>query len=491
MRFTKAELPMFCKQAISTVVPKYPNLMKMDMDFMEDLMFVIAQGRKRLFQYLCSVYDLAVETTRLYSAGKIIRMAQYEAELYKMRLDLIDFANSGFCQLLHADPLLKLEEKFELVCMILNELFDSRNMPNDMKNDMKAAAGTAGQSAGNALAQQAAQASGGQSPAMSKADIAMTSNFFKGFSFLANYLYDIAPKQGGTAGDMSSRGASSFAQMLKESFETKQLISRMVSNLWNNSYIDLFHIALNIDMSFERAKKGILKDTDHVASNVTFGKMRQMRDLVHAMPMELAFDDVLDRKIMNKSLKVTKYRERREQKQCLYALLDGSGSMDKRYTNGLTRIHFVKAMAIALGKKAIRDKSVFYFRWFRGGVKDVYILKSEDQWEQFLKHILDESANGSTDIDFALHTAIKDVEHELDGMDKSDLIVITDGTQDIANADEFAEIKRKKGLKYHFVGLEDFSDSTRIQQIAETFQIVDADRIENFESYKPAFRKVI
>ena len=488
MRFVNVEIPAYCGEIVSDAVMKYPNLGKLNMDFLFDVIFVIAQGKRQLFRYLCSSYDLAAEASRAYIAGQTTRMSVYESELYKLRLDLIDFANSPFLQTLHTDPMLRLEEKFELVAMILNELLDGAS--TQMQQQMQQMGKTQQQQSqqGQQGTAQQGSSNGGQ-----QGQLGVTGGFFDGFNYLTSWLHDthFNGDEGSRQNKSARGGVNSYVDLVKSDYDTQMKINKMVNKLWNHQYLELFQIARNLDLGFERARKGVLKDSAFVSSNITVGKMQRIGEMVKAVPMEMACEDVIDRKIMNKSLKVAKYRERREQKQVVLAGLDCSGSTGHQYRNGLSRLQFIKAFAIALGRKAIRDKSMFYFRWFRGGVKDLFILKDQSQWGSFLSAVLDERDDGNTDVDFVLHTLVRDIEKDVVELDKADILIITDGTQDVANVDEFLEVKRKTGLKFHFLALENLAYDNGIRQMCETYQIAGADEIENLGSWKCDFIKVI
>ena len=122
MRFLKIELPPFYKQIVEDTLSKYPNASKIGGDFYQDLMFIVAQGYDIMWKFLVTVQDLVNEVTRAYLKNSIKNMRQYEAELFTMRLDLIDFADSGFARALKNDPFLRLEEKFELMVKILDAM---------------------------------------------------------------------------------------------------------------------------------------------------------------------------------------------------------------------------------------------------------------------------------------------------------------------------------------------------------------------------------
>lgn len=495
MRFIKAELPAFYEKVVLDVLGRYSEANTIDKDFFRDLIYVIAQGYDAMWQILITVPELFQGAMQAYLKGKVKNMRIYESELFMLRMDLVDFADSGFARALKVDPFLKIEEKFELVVLLVDELM--QQVPKDIKREMKdRMQENSGISSGGEGSQsgESGQPGGAGGEVPTREDKAMVANFFKGFSFLSNNLFE---KNGGLDKEFNgfSRGVSAIDRIKKAAFEDKMKISDLVNDFWNRGYLKMFEIAHNIELVFKGSKIGKMEDTDSISSNLTIKKMNRFKDLKRALNMDMAMDnDVLDRKIMSKGLKVRKFRERKDKKQFLYALLDKSGSMDHHYDAlGINRIQFVQAIAIALGKKAVSDGSKFYFRWFDGGVQNVYKLTNSGQWPKFLNAILDTAPGGSTDIDLAMHTSVGDMNVGMAESDKSDMIIITDGTQDLEELDEFMELK-SRGARFHFICLEDLvrlKGRTKIERLAETFQVVDLDKVKSFADYNPEFRKVI
>ena len=377
---------------------------------------------------------------------------------------------------------------------ILDAMVGHASTPRDVKGDMAELANTQSGGVNNLQG----QTSAGQIEVPADAgQMAMTSQFFKGFSFMMSHMFDqqdASFHQQKAIGQGYTRGGSAVEILYKESIGNKLQISDLVDKLWSQQYLEMFEIARNIEFTFNHARKGKLVESDNVASNITISRMKRMKDVNRAVKMDMALDDVMDRKIMNRDLRVFQHKERKEQKQLLYALLDSSGSTDDYYPSlNINRIAFIKSVAIALGKKAIADASTFYFRWFNSNVRDAYKLFDRSQWGNFLTHILNEYPFGGTNIDLAMHVAADDIFKEIDGMDKSDMIVITDGTADIYETGGFLELKRR-GMKFHFICLEDIhtnSGHSNIEKLAETFQVVDLDKVYDLASYKPEFRKVV
>jgi Mg-chelatase subunit ChlD len=402
-------------------------------------------------------------------------MAVCEAENLKLRMDLIEFSEAPFVEEFRKIKVLTLEEKFEIMLNILENMY---------KMSQKKGSGAGADPYGNHASKQSQAAPLATGNAAGNGKSQISSAFFKGFSHLfGNYVDQFSPP-----GDGAGKNIGMDDEQYREGMQNKMNIAKFVDNFYARDYFKIFHIAKNVGRSFQTSKTGKFEDTERISSNLTYRKMRRQSDMVRANKMELVLgDDLLDRKLASKSLRVIAYRERREKKQCLYALLDRSGS-----TGGNNRLPFIKGLAIGLGKKALADKSVFYCRWFDGGVKSLFILRTREDWPGFLSYILNQRPDGGTDIDFAISTAVKDIDRGEQGLDKTDVIVITDGTEDIheQSYNEFLEHKNH-GKKFHFVMLEECGHVEYSQKLAESFQFMDSAKAVHSDDYVPEFRSIV
>lgn len=497
MRFINFPFPPFYVEAIDKLMVKYANAREINREFIDDILFVVAQGKDAMWSYLCSIDDLVDECARAYFDGRIKNIRLREAELFTLRMDLIDFAESPFVMELKDDPTLKLEEKFELVVAYLDGIIGSNSLPPSVKAGMSSAknsnsASAAPPSGGGALP---GPGSGPGSGTGATGSYDPTPEFFKGLSFLFNMQHDKAVGQYHAQKEQSGQVGRSLETathaMYKEVFGKKLTISNLVDRLYRQNELAIFEIAHNIDIAFAISRKGKLVPVDHVASNISVDKLRRFKDITCADRSDLAVDETFDMKVMKKSLRVRKFKERKDKKQCLYALLDGSGSTDEMYSAiGIDRIMYIKAIAIALGKKAIREEGEFHFRWFDGGIQNMFSLKTKGQWNSFLSAVLSRRSSGGTNIDLAMHTATKDIKGQMEGVDLADMLVVTDGTTDVTDVKSFSDVK-KKGLKMHFVTL-DFSGSLpNIKKLADSFHEVKLADIASLEEYTPEFSKVV
>lgn len=474
MRFIKIKLPLYCEILVKKTIDGLPLLDRFEIDFFRDIVSIVAMGRSVLFSYLATENDIVNEVMSMYVKNKTTNLRPKVAEFNKILLDIIDFAESGFLEALWESKELSLEEKFVMVCTTISkaaEAAEAHNPTEDPDDPWGTNTDRQDLKVGN--------------PMLTGFEM-ISSKFFKGFSFILDYLFGTAESSERLGGSGATRNLGKMRGMYNEIMNNKVIISELMHRMISEKWLLIFNIAKNLEMGFSQDRSGKLVDTDLISSNQTIAKMRNMGDLRKAVLMDMVNPDIFDRKVMQKQIRIKKFRRRVGQKQCLYALLDKSSSTAEN-----SRIKFIKAVGLALGKKALEDGSVFYCRWFEGRTDSLFKLQHRSQWKSFLDYILNTRPTGGTDIDFAMKTALQDMESEVEGTDKADLILITDGTEDITPpfAKDFKEWK-KRGIKFHFVFLEENFWPENSAGLAETLLFMDSGT-KNVADYVPDFRRAV
>jgi Mg-chelatase subunit ChlD len=483
MRLIKIDLPQYYYGVVKQGLANHQALQQFGEDFFCDVLSIIAMGGKTCGKFFITAKEMAVEIGELYRKNKITSMPVCEAEKMKLRMDLIEFAEAPFVEEFRNIKVLTLEEKFEIMLNILQGMYDSaqkykgKSDPNSPNYDPYNPASQQSQAAPTV----SGNAGGGKTQ--------INSAFFKGFSHIFGAFTDVQNRPS-LGGDGADKGVGAEDEKFRDSVQNKMNIAKFVDNFYARDYFKIFHIAKNLGKSFATSKTGKFEDTERISSNLSMRRMRKQSDIVRANKMDVALgDDYFDRKLAQKSLRVASYRERRDKKQCLYALADRSGS-----TGSGNRIQFIKGVLIGLGKKALQDKSVFYCRWFDGSVKSLYILRDKRDWPGFLSYVLNQTPAGGTDIDFAMQTAVKDIDGGEQGLDKTDILVVTDGTEDI-HEPTYADLleHKNKGKKFHFVLLEDIMGDRELfsQKLSESFQYMDSNKAMQLDDYVPEFRTIV
>lgn len=447
MRILKGQPPLFYGEYLANIDKAYPEFSK---DLLEDIFIAISFG-KNSAKYLKGYDEIHKELSEQYIEGHIFNLRKEEAEVTKIKTDLIDFIESDFLKNLIRATGIALEKRFELVL-------------DSLKSFMEASQGN----------------SPGQNQNIKRG--------FQGFSYLMNFISPDMEGKEAKPGERSTTRELSYENAFLEMVENKVLIADLANKIFNFQNSKIFEIARNIGFSIQSDSKGIFKDTEEISSNIFYSKMRKLEELNRSHLMELHDDKVFDLKFMRKNLKVKHYKKRSAKKQCLYILADKSSS-----TADYHRQIFIKAVMVALAKKSLEEKGKFFCRWFDGGVKSLINLDSREFWKTFIDYTINSPASGGTDIHFAIYQAFQDIaDNDLQDIDSCDLLIITDGESDL-NHSVVGEIQAKKKelqVKMHFIVLEEIGNPANIKRVSDSLQYMDSRNLDLTQEI-PSFREVI
>ena len=161
-------------------------------------------------------------------------------------------------------------------------------------------------------------------------------------------------------------------------------------------------------------------------------------DLERVVPTELALPDEVFYSKFAESQLLLYERRLKEEEGAIHVLLDKSGSMEGE------KIIWAKAVAMALFNKARKENREFYIRFFDEYPHDLVKVPKNVKSEDVLKlveYIGKVSAGGGTDITRAIVTATEDIRQgKVKGT--SDIILITDGEDEISEEKVLKELKR-------------------------------------------------
>jgi len=163
----------------------------------------------------------------------------------------------------------------------------------------------------------------------------------------------------------------------------------------------------------------IFKKTE---KRTVYSKIREIESISeeakNILPYEHCFsDDVFYGKLVNKSTKVRRYYQNKKTKQVFYVLVDVSGSMSGE------KDRYTKAIVNELMRRVTKGEAHYYLRPFAERPRELYKVKTIEEAENFNPNLI--FNGGGTNIDDAIHKAIKDIKS--DGFEKMDILLITDG----------------------------------------------------------------
>ena len=328
--------------------------------------------------------------------------------LFMLRRDLVQFSECEACKGIVADQGMDHSSKCQQVFRMLVEVFSSYY-----------SSGASGSSS--------------QTPATGTP-----------ISFYTNILTAVLPPAptGSTTGDADADVASTadgYTHSGNDKFQhttydyskskmTAQEILKLAEKIINECP-EVFNLAANFLTA--------LAEADQEREDTDAGQMSRKRKMLHHSEMGridkgelLKPEEVVDRNIMLKKVKVTQYQDMQTEDQCLYVALDVSGSMQG------APLMCGKALLLALGKNALENGETFMYRLFNDAPSDRKEV-SPETWKDFVKDIIATSADGGTNIMTTLRQVANDI--STNSMDK-EIVLITDATEAIDPAEVQARI---------------------------------------------------
>lgn len=372
--------------------------------------------------------------------------------LFDYRRDMIFFAESGIL-----DNYLQLQIPYtDRIKNLLDAIYESLKMYNQNQNE---AAGSGSQTAHT----QAAVNPG------------LDSAFKTTVNILGSLLPESMKEDSGVGGDGYTHCAPG-EQRYRESADAAlaKALPGLIRDLCKKQNYAIFQLAQGFNAALgEKAKQK--EDSLHGVDR-EIRKFKNMSDISGVKAKDLALPtEVLSAKIGSKSLLVEKpQQEKKDEDQLVYVLADQSGSMQSG-----AREPFMKATLIALAKNAVDKGIPFAYRFFTGNPGNLeYVTKSN--WIQFVKTVFSREMDGGTSLHRALSVAAEDVAR-VPGLEKAELVLITDGTEPASKQELDARVKVKrhavlidKSIKSNQRNMDSFKESFDTTIVSDTATVEDA-----------------
>lgn len=225
-----------------------------------------------------------------------------------------------------------------------------------------------------------------------------------------------------------------------------QLVSPDAINKISVTQLVILRLAMKLDSAVGK-RLATAKKTNEFTTRKKQSKMERVSDLpqvnsaAHALP-----DDVLDARIAKRDL-VRRHNEKPETKSQLIAIvLDASFSM-RTFLGGtvlgpVLRSTLAQCFTLAICRRACLDSGMIFFRTFSGSVTPIIEADSPDTFDNLMRVVASVSFDGgSTNIDHAMTTTLKDIDDAKGRLSEAELLLITDGLSEIGPA-QMTEIKR-------------------------------------------------
>lgn len=254
-------------------------------------------------------------------------------------------------------------------------------------------------------------------------------------------------------------------------------------------------VARKFDITEQYVREEEVKDVNYPEKDWRITNMKNLSDFPAILPYQFLYpNEIFDKMLIDKDLKVKQYQSRRKKKQILYLLIDVSGSMSG------ARQMVATAIAIAYIKKAISEKSIYFFRYFDTRPFELHKVTNEQEASKEINYLLgNPHSGGGTNINNALETAIHDINDpkifkqieedagmgERAGFDeevlyeRADILIITDGEDQVSVT---ARTLEEKKVVLHSFLLEGNNDT--LPAISKTCQRLTSTDISKLISNK-------
>jgi uncharacterized protein with von Willebrand factor type A (vWA) domain len=256
-----------------------------------------------------------------------------------------------------------------------------------------------------------------------------------------------------------------------------------IARVINSSNYKILDVARKFDATEQYVREEEVRDVNFPEKDWRITNMKTLSDFPNILPFQFLYpNEIFDKMLMDKDLKVKQYQSRRKKKQVLYLLIDVSGSM-----SGARQL-VATSIALAYIKKAIKEKSIYFFRHFDDTPFDLHKVTNEKEALKEINYLLkNPKSGGGTCIDKALRRAIDDIndprifkqiekencdiaerpsmEDTEDLYERADILIITDGEDGVSVTSEFLE--QKKVVLHSFI-IEGNNDT--LKKISKTCQ---------------------
>jgi len=247
-----------------------------------------------------------------------------------------------------------------------------------------------------------------------------------------------------------------------------------VTHFIKNQSFKILDVARKLGVTEHYQRDEDVSDVVYPEKDWRTTNLKSMSDLPSVLPYQYLYpDEIFDKMLFDRDLKVKQYQSRRKKKQVLYMLIDGSGSMTS------TRQTIACGIAIAYVRKAIEEGSIYFFRFFDTHAFPLHKVTNEKEAIVEIDYLLhNPHSYGGTSIDMAIRKAIQDIndpklfkqaigDKDETLYDRADILVITDG-EDGVNITK-KELEDNKVVLHSFL-LDNTNES--LNKISDTYEIL-------------------
>lgn len=179
-------------------------------------------------------------------------------------------------------------------------------------------------------------------------------------------------------------------------------------------------------------------------------RMAGPEDLANILPEQyILSDDQFYADLATNNLRKLKAYETRTFKKAAYLLIDSSGSMDERMSNGVKRHIWARGITVNLLAQAVEGQAKYWLRTFDSRPHQLQMANDKNSAFRLMDEMTTEAfSGGGTSIQSALAQATDDLSNHAGRFDTTDVVLITDGEDNQLNS-EFLHMLRSSGIQLH------------------------------------------
>lgn len=250
------------------------------------------------------------------------------------------------------------------------------------------------------------------------------------------------------------------------------LIEKIPNKLFDKD-LKIFQVARKHEQIEVYKKSEEYSDSLTPDNEIDIQAMKNPNDILKVLPSEYAKNDQeFFMKFAKNELMVRNYLSKHNKKQALYLLVDVSGSMagDK----GI----FASGIALSFVNQAIKEKSVYFLRFFEYDPLKLYRITNEEEAKEIRDVLIREPYSyGGTSINNALNQAIRDINNDKEKFKKAEIMLITDGDDNVT-----LDKKELKNIKLHttHINYKDKAEHRDLKAISETYTKLNTEDLQNW-----------
>lgn len=235
------------------------------------------------------------------------------------------------------------------------------------------------------------------------------------------------------------------------------------------------------------------EEVEYIAHDQKPREIRDPEELRKVYPSEMVDDDLMDKRLAMKELRVRQDMERRVKKQYFHIIFDVSGSMSEVLGVNKHGLHnkgsLAQALSLAVIKKVGMESGTMLFRFFAGAPDRLRIAADQDALADLARIVgLSDFNGGGTDIMSAINQACDDIkEQEKNGLGKAEILLISDGESPVD--DKELEKALNGHIKLHVLDVSPSGhysgDHKTLQKLAASYIKVDPNNL-NFKDIAEA-----